>query len=54
MAANRLGEVSKILALITVVNGLCDTKLLRVLMANDELNWELLCKILTARSSADV
>ena len=53
-AANRLGEqVREILALTAVVNGLRDTKLRRELMAKDNLNWELLCKILTARSSAD-
>ena len=52
--ANQLGDkIREILALTAVVNGLRDTKLRRELMAKENLTWNLLCKILTARGSAD-
>ena len=53
-AANQLGDkIREVLALTAVVNGLRDTKLRRELMAKENLTWNLLCKILTARGSAE-
>ena len=43
----------EILPLTAVVNDLRDTKLRRELMAKGNLTWNLLCKILTARGSAE-
>ena len=53
-AANTLGDrVREILALTAVVNGIRDAKLRKELMAKENLKWATLCKIVTARGSAD-
>ena len=55
-AANKLGDTGRLrefLSMTAVVNGICDAKLRKEMMAKENLQWDQLCKIISTHGTAD-